>query len=29
MRQCFERVRSAMQLEMDRLYAERRFPIIG
>ncbi len=29
LRQCFERVRTAMQQELDRLYAERRFPILG
>lgn len=26
---CFDRVRGAMQREMDRLYAARRFPVIG
>ncbi|MCS6911807.1 MAG: lysophospholipid acyltransferase family protein [Myxococcales bacterium] len=29
LRMCFERVRSAMQRELDRLYAERKFPILG
>lgn len=29
LRQCFERVRGAMQDEMDRLYRERKYPIIG
>ena len=29
LRRCFERVRSAMQLQLDALYAERRYPVFG